>query len=150
MGLNKTLLGSTVYLDTNIFIYALEGYVEYMDILAFLFSLIDKKKLLAVTSELTLAESLVKPMLDNNIALQQSYKQAIQPTESLEISPITRDILIDAAELRATYSVQLPDAIHLATALKNRCHLFLSNDHRLKNIPSLEIIGLKALSKLIS
>jgi hypothetical protein len=41
--------------------------------LATLFAAIDEGKLSAVTSEQTLAESLVKPMMDDNVHLQKIY-----------------------------------------------------------------------------
>ena len=54
MGIIETISGSWLYLDTNICIYALEGYPEYEPILTSLFSLIDNGTYTAVTSELTL------------------------------------------------------------------------------------------------
>lgn len=65
MGLSNTISGSRIYLDTNIFIYAIEGYPEYQSILTSLFSLFDEGTYSAVTSELTLAEVLIKPMKEN-------------------------------------------------------------------------------------
>ena len=65
MGIVENIQGSRIYLDTNVFIYALEAYPEYELSLNSLFSAIDSGKLTAVTSELTLAEVLIKPMIDN-------------------------------------------------------------------------------------
>lgn len=73
MGIDKISADSHVYLDANIFIYALEGYPEFLSILTDLFDMIDNGKLKAYTSELTLAETLVKPMIDNNTQLQKVY-----------------------------------------------------------------------------
>ncbi|MFH0958320.1 MAG: hypothetical protein V1897_06415 [Pseudomonadota bacterium] len=63
MGIMDVIKGERIYLDTNIIIYPLEGYPECASSLATLFAAIDEGKLSAVTSELTLAESLVKPMI---------------------------------------------------------------------------------------
>jgi len=49
----QKLSGSQIYLDANIFIYALEGYPEFFKILTELFEMIDKGKLGAYYSELT-------------------------------------------------------------------------------------------------
>ena len=65
--------GERIYLDTNIIIYAMEGYTEYASSLATLFAAIDEGKLSAVNSELTLAESLVQPMMNDNAHLQKIY-----------------------------------------------------------------------------
>ncbi len=59
-------LSGRVYLDTNIFIYALEGYPTFRAVLTTLFAALDRGDLVAVTSELTLAEALVKPLLDHH------------------------------------------------------------------------------------
>jgi predicted nucleic acid-binding protein len=69
--------GERIYLDTNIIIYAMEGHPEYASSLATLFAAIDEGKLSAVTSELTLAESLVKPMMDDKAHLQKIYIEAL-------------------------------------------------------------------------
>ncbi|QTA79210.1 PIN domain-containing protein [Desulfonema limicola] len=75
-------LSSPVYLDANIFIYAVEGYYDFLDILTELFTMIDDGKIKAVTSELTLSETIVKPMMDNNNRLVQVYQNFIQTTDS--------------------------------------------------------------------
>ncbi len=61
-----------IYLDVNIFIYWLEEYLPYVQMLTELFQLIDNGQLQAVTSELTLAEALVKPIMDDDNNLQQT------------------------------------------------------------------------------
>lgn len=132
MGVKYQMAGKEIYLDANIFIYLLEGYEELTPLLTQLFKLIDAGSLRAVTSELTLAETLVKPMSDKNLSLQQAYKNALQTSSGLEVRPITRDILISAAQLRADLSVRLPDAIHIATARAAGCKTFLTNDKPLK------------------
>lgn len=141
MGLMDSITGEGLYLDTNIFIYALEGYPKFIASVRALFAAIDEGRIRAVTSELTLAESLVKPMMDGNIILQKFYEDTLQSSESLFVAPITRQILINAARLRASSNfIRLPDAIHLATANECSCQTFLSNDKRLKAISDLNII----------
>jgi len=60
MGLVEGIKGKRVYLDTNIWIYAVEAYPSHVNLLTQLFTKIDQGELLAVTSELTIAEVLVK------------------------------------------------------------------------------------------
>ncbi|MGH2523054.1 MAG: type II toxin-antitoxin system VapC family toxin [Anaerolineales bacterium] len=131
MGRVSELTGQRIYLDTNIFIYALEGYPEFAPMLAELFEAIDRGEVLAVTSELTLAETLVKPFIDASAERQQAYQQFLQSSHGLTLVPISRAVLIEAARLRAAHSFRLPDAIHLATARLTQCATFLSNDKRL-------------------
>ncbi len=134
MGLIDRIMGQRIYLDTNIFIYAVEGYAEYLDVLTELFEKMDQGALTAVSSELTLAEILVKPIKDENLKAQDIYQQILQTSVGLEMVPVTRDILIEAARIRAQFGQKLPDAIHLGTAYLHNCSVFLTNDKRIKGI----------------
>jgi predicted nucleic acid-binding protein len=42
--------------------------------------------------------------------------------------------LEEAAQWRATTKFKLPDAIHLATAIRSKCDTFLTNDDVLRNL----------------
>ena len=55
------ILGRTVYLDTNMFIYTVEGYAPEEAFLRELLAALEGGRFAAVTSELSLAEVLVKP-----------------------------------------------------------------------------------------
>lgn len=68
-----TTLTGRLSLDTNIFIYALEGYPVLRPTLTQLFERIDHGAIQAVTSELTLAEVLVKPLLDRSREREAAY-----------------------------------------------------------------------------
>lgn len=141
----QLMLSGRVYLDTNIFIYALEGYPTFRTVLTSLFDALDRHELSAVTSELTLMEALVKPFLDRNVERQTAYMQILHPSASLQIVPVTRDILVTAARLRAETNLKLPDAIHVATAQFTGCAQFLTNDAHVKTIPGLTILSLAQL-----
>jgi predicted nucleic acid-binding protein len=117
MGILDSPQGQKLYLDTNIWIYALEDYPEYKQDLHLLFTAIDQGQFRAVTSELTLAEVLVKPVKNQQDAIRRAYETAIRPSASLQVIEISRDILIQSACLRAQSKLKLPDAIHAATAL---------------------------------
>ncbi len=133
-------------MDTNIFIYAIEGYPEYQSILTSLFSLFDEGTYSAVTSELTLAEVLIKPMKENKKEIQQLYEELLRPSDVLTISTIDRQILIDAAKIRASSdTILLPDAIHLASARNQNCSSFITNDKRLRKIDSFQVVILSEL-----
>jgi len=95
---------------------------------------LDDAEISAVTSELALAEVLVKPIKDQNLAAQQAYRTFLASTPVLRVAPISRDILEEAAHLRAITRLKLPDAIHLATSNQNGCDSFLSNDDLFKSV----------------
>ncbi|MDX2043469.1 MAG: PIN domain-containing protein [Acidobacteriota bacterium] len=148
MGKVSSELGQRAYLDSNIVIYAIEGFADYADQIRALLEAMDTGEIVAVTSELTLAETLVKPIKDQDLAIQQAYRTFLTPTSVMEIVPISRDILEDAAQLRATTKLKLPDAIQLATAFRERCDSFLTNDDSFKSLglPIVKILSEKSLT----
>lgn len=60
--------------------------------------------------------------------------------------PVTRDLLLDAARLRAETRLRLPDAIHMATATRFGCRCFLTEDRDMKSAAGLGIISWNALA----
>jgi predicted nucleic acid-binding protein len=140
MGIAGVVKGEKIYIDTNVFIYAMEGYPEFAASLTSLFTAIDEGVVKAVTSELTLAESLVKPLMDDNTVLENLYLEVFQTSMSLSVVPISRQILIESARLRAkSKTLRLPDAIHFATARMSGCQTFLTNDKQLKSVPDFDV-----------
>ena len=145
MGLITSLTDTSLYLDTNVFVYACEGFPEFADTLRELFEAIDAGSITAVTSELTLAELLVKPFMDGDIHRQSVYRDTIRNSDLLSVHPVSRDILIEAARLRSVSSLRLPDAIHVATACSAGCTAFLTNDRRINSVMGLKVILLSTL-----
>ena len=140
MGILDALQGQKIYLDTNIFIYAIESYSDYLVALEEVFESADAGNLVVVTSELTLAEVLVKPLQEGDLDKQQAYCEALQNSESLIVAGVSREVLIEAAQIRANQKLKLPDAIHLATAIQYQCSTFLTNDSRFKGNYPLPIV----------
>ena len=56
------------------------------------------------------------------------------------LSVITSEIARIAADIRARYRLQLPDAFQIATALDAGCQAFLTNDAQLKRIAELKML----------
>ena len=99
-----------------------------------------------MTSELTLIEVLVKPFRDGNSELQTVYRQAIQSSGELSVVPISRDVLVEAAQLRANLNLKLADAIHAATALLTECSTFMTNDQRFQIVPGFHVVLLSQVA----
>lgn len=139
--------GHRIYLDVNIWIYALEKRPEYTPILTELFQQIDQGILSAITSELSLAEALVKPIQSQDIQKEQEYRQLFSSRGTIYIIPIHRSILVESANQRAIKpSLRLPDAIHISTALFSQCSTFLTNDQRLKNVSTIPTVILSDIT----
>ncbi|MBO0906364.1 type II toxin-antitoxin system VapC family toxin [Jiella sonneratiae] len=123
-----------VYLDTNVLIALAEpvrpltapqsGFVESLD----------HGTRIAVTSEISLSECLVKPLADGQVGTVQAYFSMFTDQSWLQVLPVTRSVLIEAAQVRTLHRMALPDAIHVASARLVRCQSFLSDDKRLKTV----------------
>jgi predicted nucleic acid-binding protein len=142
-------VGPRVYLDSNFFIYALEEVEPWAKVARKIFVALDADECAAVTSELTLAECLVKPLELGRSEVAEAYRDLLIDRPSLSVVPITREVLVEAARLRASTRIKLPDAIHAATALQGKCSSFLTNDDRLK-IEGVEVLRWDGLESALS
>jgi predicted nucleic acid-binding protein len=120
---------SRLYLDTNVLISAAEGVCEEATLLnALLDASIRAATPFLVTSEMSLAELLVKPLRTGNDELVGHYNILIRSGEWLDVYPVSRQVLLQSARLRALSRLKLPDAIHFATAQLSHCRHFLTAD----------------------
>jgi predicted nucleic acid-binding protein len=110
------VVGKRLYLDANVFIYALESLSPWMMPAQRILDAVDAGHCPSVTSELTLAECLTKPFQRGQHENARLFEQAIQTRPHFIVSPISREVLIEAARLRASTGLKLPDAIHVASA----------------------------------
>jgi predicted nucleic acid-binding protein len=146
MGTISAIAGPLLYLDANVLIYALENVPPFGDRLRAVFRRIDAGELQAASSELSLAEVLVKPLRDRADSIRSQYEQLLTAGGPLSMRPVSRDVLIRAAELRAeTPALKLPDAIHAATALLRGCTTFLTNDTRFESVHVLPVLLLSRM-----
>jgi predicted nucleic acid-binding protein len=122
-----------IYLDTNLFIPAVEGRGPLRDVIGKLLGMADENAGLFVTSELTLAEVLVVPFEKNQENVIATYLELIHSRPGLDVISVDREILVLAARIRAgSKRTRLPDAIHLAPAQVTGCSCLLSGDTGLK------------------
>ena len=142
MGILDKIAGRRTYLDVNVFIYALEAHPRYLGLVTEIFQAIDHGQFTAVTSELSLAEALVKPCMDKRDDLQAVYKSTIAPAPYLDVPSVSREILIESAMVRVQINLRLPDAVHMATACLARCQVFLTNDLTIRPVDGIEIVRL--------
>jgi len=132
-------------LDTNVFIYFLEGHPRYGAWCASLFALIERGQNPAVTSTVTLLELLVQPYRDQKEELAQTIFALTSTYPKLEWIPLTMDLADRAAELRARYRLSTPDAVQLATAIGHKAVRFYGNDRGLRRVKEIECIILDDL-----
>ncbi len=137
-----------IYIDSNVFIYAVEGHADLAEPLAEFLDLMERKPGAALTSELTLAEILAKA----DLLQRRNYLELIVESGAVDLCPVSRDILIETAAYRRMMgATKLADAIHVVTALQYGCSSLLSADLRMKVPAGLTLIDTNpnSLSALI-
>ena len=140
MGLVSDAGDGPVGLDTVAFIYLIEQHPTYLPILEPLFQAIDGGQLEGVTSELTLLETLVVPLRHGDLPLADRYEEILTQSRGLRCVELSREVLRDAAYLRAVTGVKTPDALQLATALRCGASAFVTNDRDLPSPPGLRVL----------
>lgn len=143
------ILGKRVYFDVNVFIYAVEPSQDmqaYFATVTQLFEMAVAKQIIALTSELTLAEALVGAY-KNNLPLVTLYEDMIIDRPELAVYSVDRKILTTAALLRSEQKTALADAIHVATALTHGADFFITQDKRLQTGEGLQKLSLDTLLK---
>jgi predicted nucleic acid-binding protein len=128
-----------VYMGTNTLIRAMERTDAGAGETARLIELAGRGKLELVTSELTLSELLVGPIARGDAVLERAYLDLLIDQALIELAPLSRAILIEAAHIRAESSAPLADCLHVASARLSGCGLIVSYDRRLRDLSDIEV-----------
>ena len=139
-----------VYVDANVVIYIVEGNRVLASALKPLVEALEAGILMAVTSELTLAEVLIGPLRNNDQSLVGTYKALLQKSRALQSLPVTAAILERSAALRCNSLLSLPDAIHLATAEAAGCRYVLTEDRHLTANAPMRTVGVVQMNALLA
>lgn len=142
MGLVNRTKGVRVYIDTAPFIYFIEKKEKYLGLLKPFFFEINAGNIEGLTSTITLLEVLIHPLRIGDEALAGKYREILLHSEGLVTFEIFNEISEKAAKLRAKYSIKIPDAIQIATAIYCGAHMLLTNDVSLKKVGEIEILVL--------
>ncbi len=131
-----------IYVDANTVIYTVEQVEPFRSFLDPLWAAVLAGDISIVTSELTWLETLVKPMRNQDAALEALYRSFLSVKEVLLI-PATLPLWEQAARLRIL-GLKTPDALHAASGLAAGCSLFLTNDAAFQRVPGLPVTVLSA------
>lgn len=134
-----------VLLDTRVWIYHFEQNATFGKAADYVIEQLEAGKFQAVASELTLMELIVKPLQVGRQDAADDYETLLGYFPNLTLKPISREILLEAAALRARYRVRTPDAIQIATAFKSDATLAITNDEGWRNIAGIETLLLADL-----
>jgi len=132
---------SRIFFDTNIFIYLLEDFGDRAVRVRQILERMSVRRDELLTSTLTLAEVLVKPLAAGDIALAERYEKLLSGP-GISVLPFDRACARIYAQLRKDKSLKAPDVLQLACAANARCDMFITNDDRLttKIVPGIQFI----------
>lgn len=142
MGIINEIGTGPVCLDTCVFIYFIEEDKLFIDVVGPLFEAIEEGRLTAVTSGITLLETLVIPLRAKDSRLADKYEQILSESKGLTLLNLDRDLLRQGAHLRATLHLKTPDALQLAAAKQANCSVFVTNARRLPKVAGLRVLQL--------
>jgi predicted nucleic acid-binding protein len=140
LGFLEDLEGTVVGLDTAPLIYFIEKNLSYHSVVGPFFIALANRQFTAVTSTITLIETLVHPIRTNHKAIAQQYRDILLNTPHLSTLDVSADIAQKAAEIRAVHNMRTPDAIQLATAIVAGAASFLTNDRVLERVKEINVL----------
>ncbi len=133
-------MGQKIYLDTNLYIAFFEGEsgisLKVEDLL------INSKdnELRIISSPLTITELLIIPLKDENLHLIEVYKSLKSHINNIDFIDFSPNISIIAANLRSKYNLNIPDCIHLATAIEEKVDIFYTADKGIRKVKEVKIV----------
>jgi predicted nucleic acid-binding protein len=131
-----------VCLDTVVLIYLVQQTSRYRSIVDPLFNYLDQTHLPAITSYLTLLEVLVHPLKTGNHSMATQYRDILLQNRQVKLFALEKSIAEEAAQIRAHFGFKTPDCIQLATAVRERADVFITNDAQLRRFSPIEVLVL--------
>src|SRR5262249_47637873 len=99
----------------------------------------------AVTTPITLAESLIHPIRNGLVMAQQDFTDLITAGKNVTFVSLDQAVAQQAAALRVRYTLELDDACQVAAAFAAGCDGFLTNDRTLQRVQGITILVLDDL-----
>jgi predicted nucleic acid-binding protein len=129
-----------VLIDTSVWIYHFEQPPQFGATAGRIIEDLEAGKFRGVASELTLLELTVRPLQLGRQDVADDYEVLLGYFPHFELEPISRDILVEAAVLRARHRLRTPDAIQLATGLRAGATLAFTNDGAWRDLPFIKVL----------
>jgi predicted nucleic acid-binding protein len=132
--------------DTMLFVYHFEDHPQYGPAAQRLLQATENDRLRLVTSVLSLMEVMVVPKREKQFQLCRRYRELFSSFPHLTVLSVDPPIAEAAADLRATYTLRTPDALHLATAIVAGAAAFVTEDRRLSKVSAIRMISIDQAS----
>lgn len=132
-------MAKTIGIDTPVLIYLLQGEKKYVAKARALMRRVQSGEYHAVFSSIGLIEVLTGPKKEGEYELAATYREIITHFPNLAIIGVNERVVDISSNLRARYGISTPDAIHIATAISEGAHAFITNDKALRKIQELPV-----------
>ena len=132
-----------VGVDSACFIYKFEQRPLFEKPASIIFELLSRNKIKVVTSIITVAEVLTKPLEKKDLEVASLYETVFLQLPNFQILNLDYRLAKMASELRAKYKIRLPDAFQLACCLNAEAKVFVTNDKDLQKVKEIEVLILK-------
>ena len=143
--MSQTTFGSRLYLDANVYIYALEDHSQFGEAARQVLEAIDRDGITVVAQHLILAELLPHPVKQGATDLVQLYEDLFLHHPQLVLLNTEPTTINLTTKLRATYGFSTLDALHLASAIATECDAFITNDQELKSVQEIPVLLLQEI-----
>ena len=130
-GAKIALMVSDVYIDSNIFIYAIDGSGELKTKAKARLEQLVAEGFHLHSSEIAIGECLRGVDRSKEEPARQ-FMTMLENQAFVTLAPVTRRIIERAAAIGAEFRLKLVDAIHVATAETLGCQTFLTNDRGIR------------------
>ena len=146
MKIGEALQGvSRLAFDTSPIIYFVEANPSYDQLVSDIFSRVADGEVEGWTSVVSLSEVLVQPFVSGRKDLQEAYRELLLKSSNFQTGPISATVAENAARMRASYGLRLPDAIQIAFAVDSGCQAIVCNDHSMRRVTELRVLILDDL-----
>ncbi len=129
--------GDLVVVDSAPLIYLLDDHPEFASRFVGLFEMHTAGHVQIAVSSISVAEVLSGPFKHGQDALGKRYEKALA---GFGVVPVTQDIAVTAARLRASAGLCLPDALQAATALEIGAVALITHDRDFSRLQGLRVI----------
>lgn len=134
----------TIALDSNVLIYLFETAGPLAEAAASIVDGVEAGDRDAVLSAIAVVEMLAGPATSGDARGFELTAEAIRDLR-IRVVPLDQATAQDAAWIRGSLGIEMGDAVHLASARTAGATAFITNDHRLRSIPRLDVLYLDDL-----
>jgi len=129
--------GALLMIDTAPIVYFLERHPKFAPVFRPLFEAHAAGRVSFAVTTVTLTEVMTGPLQAGDEALAERYRAVL---ESWELVELNADIAANAARLRASLRLKLPDALQAASAIAINAYALVTHDRDFSRVRSLRVL----------